>query len=158
MKINKQFLQISVVAFVLSLIRPIISSVLYPFTRTVFPSIPPYIFVAVNYFNALVIYAIAPILIFAVFYFIGKKPNQTLEMRLILFALLIGFIPSFFIGSIIYSAIMWELYIPVVNFLEHMLQSIILFFVAYFLAALAGLSIGQNKQKKLTPTSEPELS
>ena len=147
LKDKKQFLQISAIAFVLALFPQILRIAL----------ISSFFGLLLSYVNALVIYAIAPVLIFTVFYFIGKKPNHTLELRPIMLALLIGFILSFFVGSIIYSA-MWELTLTVVNFLENLLQSIIVFFVAYFLAALAGLSIGQNKQKKLTPISEPELS
>lgn len=157
MKIKKQFLQISVAAFVASLIPQIISAVLSSFTRYAPMDMGSYqLIMFITYVNALVSYAIAPVLIFAVFYFIGKKPELKLELRPILLALLIGFLASFFVGSIVYSAMVMELTLGYI--LAIMLQFIVTFFAADLLAALAGLSIGYIKQKKLTPISEPELS
>jgi RsiW-degrading membrane proteinase PrsW (M82 family) len=110
----------------------------------------------ITYINALVIYAIAPVLIFAVFYFIGKKPELKLELRPILLTLLIGFLASFFVGSIIYSAMVMEMTVDYI--LAIMLHFIMTFFAADLFATLAGLSIGHNRQKKLTSITEQELS
>lgn len=157
MENKKQFLQISVVAFVASLILQIISAVLSSLIHVVPLDMGSYqLVMLITYVNALVSYAIAPVLIFVVFYFIGKKPELTLELRPILLALLIGFLASFFVASIVYSTMIMEM--TVVFILVIMLQYIVNFFVADFLAALAGLSIGYIKRRKLTLTAEPELS
>ena len=158
MKINNQFLRFSGVAFVVSLIPQFIYvllrlSVLYALEDYM----GSYLFVAfIEYFSALIRYAIAPVLIFAVFYFIGKKPDLTLELRSIIVALLIGNIASIIVGSIAYTAAAWE---PSVYFFAaSTLHFAIMFLAADFLGALAGLSIGYIRQKKLMLTSEPEPS
>ena len=157
MENKKQFLQISVIAFVVSLIPLIISAVSLSLIHGVLLDMGSSQFVMlINYVNALVSYAIAPVLIFVVFYFIGKKPELKLELRPILLALLIGFLASFFVGSIIYSALVMEM--TVGYDVSIMLYFIMTFFAAYLFAALAGLSIGHTRQKKLTSITEQELS
>ena len=156
MNIKKQFLQISVVAFVLSLVPHILRTVIYFFVRVMaLDKVGMELFTFLNYFSTLVGYAIAPVLICAVFYFIGKKPDLKLELRPILLALLIGNIASFFIGSIVYVAI---LAFTVDLILVIVLQSLLTFLVADVLAALAGLSMGYIRRKKLTLSAEPELT
>jgi len=90
MNIKKQFLQISTAAFVASLIPQIISAVLSSSIRVVPLDMGSYqLVMLITYVNALVSYAFTPVLIFLVFYFIGKKPELKLELRPILLALLI---------------------------------------------------------------------
>ena len=157
MKIKKLFLQISAAAFVASLIPQIISAVLSSFTHYAPLDVGSYQLVMfITYINAVVIYAIAPVLIFAVFYFIGKKPELKLELRPILLTLLIGFLASFFVSSIIYSAMVLEMTVDYI--LAIMLDFIVTFFAADLFATLAGLSIGHTRQKKLTSITEQELS
>ena len=156
-KIKKNFLQISTAAFTASLIPQIINAVLSSFTHYAPLDIGSYqLIMFITYINTLVSYAIAPVLIFAVFYFIGKKPELKLELRPILLTLLIGFLASFFVGSIIYSAMVMEMTAGYI--LTVMLYFTMTFFAADLFATLAGLSIGHTRQKKLTPITEQELS
>ena len=158
MKITKQFLRLSGVAFVVSLIPQFIYVLLRLFTSYAFQDyIGSYLFIAfIEYFSAVIRYTIAPVLMFAVFYFIGKKPDLTLELRSIIVALLIGTIASIIVGSIAYTAVAWE---PSVYFFAaSILHFAIMFLAADFLAALAGLSIGYIRQKKLTSIAEPQTS
>ena len=96
-----------------------------------------------------------PLLIFTVFYYFGKKPNQKLELQQILLALLVGNITSLYVGSIVYYAILTE-HLGII--LGSIMQATMTFFVADILAALAGLYISYTKRKKLTIVSQPELS
>lgn len=156
MEIKNQFLQISLAAFVLAVIPQILLAVLSFSTRAIFLDVSNYQFVMfISYISAVVRYVIAPFLIFAGFYFIGKKPDLILKLRPILLALLIGNIVSFFVGSIVYSVLVME---GVDSFLGMLLQSLLAYFAANFLAALAGLSISHLRRKKLTLSVEPELS
>ena len=75
-------------------------------------------------------------------------------MRPILLALLIGNIVSSLFGPIIYLAIE----VRTVSLIQIILQSMLTYFVVDFLVALAGLSMGYIKQKKLTSIAEPQTS
>ena len=99
---------------------------------------------------------ISPILIFAVFYLIGKKSDLNWEISSIVLALLIGNLASLFIGLIIYSVMLFEIANGII--LSIMLDLIVPFFVVYFLVALGGLSMGYIGQKKVTLSAEPEPS
>ncbi len=157
LKIKKQFLQISAAAFAVSLIPQISSAFLSSIIRRVTLDMGfSQLIMLVNYVNTLVSYAFAPVLIFAFFYFIGKKSELKLELRQILLALLIGFLASFFVVSIIYSVLFMEMTVSFV--LAIMLHFIVTFLVADLFATLAGLSIGRNKQKKFASITEQELS
>lgn len=156
MKNENQFLRILVVAFVTSLVTQILSAVLTHVRRsTVFWS-PVNLSTLLSSIIMWVSLTIAPILIFAVFYFIGKKPTLIFELKPIMLALLIGNIASFFISSIIHMD--FEMTMSVFAILGSMLGLTFSLLPAFFLAALAGLSIGYIRQKKSTLTAEPELS
>ena len=152
MKIEKHFMRISVIAFILALVPQISGAVLSSLYRAIVDFL---LAEFLSYFNVVVRYVITPILFFAVFYFIGKKPDFELELRPNLLALLIGNIASFFIGSIVYSSTLMGTTVGL--FLALVLQSLLVFFVANVLAALAGLSLGHIRRKKLTLSAEPEL-
>ena len=103
MKNKNQFLQISLTAFVLALVPQILIAVLYRLVYE-YGLIPDYypLVTLFNYVNLLLRFTIIPVLIFAVFYFIGKKLDLNLELRPVMLALLIGNFASLIIGSIIY--------------------------------------------------------
>ena len=112
-----------------------------------------------NYLTVVITLIITPILVFASFYYIGKKPYQAFEMRPILLVLLIGKIASSVVGAIVYLVITRPLIvISIPTIILHISQTILTYFVVDYLAALAGLSIGYFRQKKLTLTPEPEIS
>ena len=96
MKIEKHFMRISVIAFILALVPQISGAVLSSLYREIVDFL---LAEFLSYFYVVVRYVITPILFFAVFYFIGKKPDFELELRPNLLALLIGNIASFFISS-----------------------------------------------------------
>ena len=155
MKISKQFEIILAVSFFIPLIRQMINAVLLRLTPRTLDMGSYYIALLINYLTLVVSLIIIPILIFALFYYIGKKPYLAFEMRTILLALLIGNIASLFVGSVIFSTIAG---IPATDIIVIILQYILTHFVVDYLAALAGLSIGYIRQKKLTLPAEPELS
>jgi hypothetical protein len=159
MKNKNQFLQISLTAFVLALVPQILIAVLYRLVYE-YGLIPDYypLVTLFNYVNLLLRFTIIPVLIFAVFYFIGKKLDLNLELRPVMLALLIGNFASLIIGSIIYSVILARGTISIVNVSENVLISIATLLAVDFFAAFTGLSIGYIRQKKLTLTAEPELS
>jgi len=160
MKIDKQFLQISVAVFLPSLVRGIFAAVSSYYFSSVIVPLPidggVQILWWYNFANSAVKLVIIPIVIFAVFYFIGKKPDTTFEPRPILLALVIGNIVSLVVASIVYSATVLD--ITVARILEVLLQSALNYFVVDFLVALAGLSICHIRRKKLTLNAEPELT
>jgi len=157
MKIDKHFLQISVAAFVLSLVRIILRAVFSFSVRLMVLDMGSYeVYMFLDVFLQIVSYLIFPFLIFAVFYFMGKKTDLTVELRPILLALLIGNIASIVIGSIVYPVIALE--ISVGSILQVMLAFTITYFVTDVFVALAGLFTGNNRRKKLTLSAEPELT
>ena len=154
MKINKQFLRISVIAFVLTLVTQILTTFTYFYfvNRGILIDIDLKIFV-LNYLNVSIRYTITPILIFTVFYLIGKKPNLLFELKPILSALLIGNIVSLFVSAIIYSAVDNEISVSVIARFAGQLMLICL--PMYVFSALAGLAIGYVRLKNLTMKAEP---
>ncbi len=159
MKNKKQFLKIFAVAFVISLVTQILYAIIL-FARLSVPSFLIYAILTVL-FN-LVYFTIAPILIFAAFYFIGKNPNIAFELKPIMLALLIGNIPSLFIGSILCQAVESikniEGLLSAFYFLGTFVGLMAYLLPIYLLSALAGLSIGYIRQRKLTLVPEPESS
>jgi len=111
-----------------------------------------------DYLTIVINLIITPILLFALFYYLGKKSYINFEMRPILLALLIGTIVSSLFGPIIYLAITGYTVRFFVIIPEIILQSTLSHFVVDFLVALAGLSMGYIKQKKLTSIAEPQIS
>lgn len=93
---------------------------------------------------------------FAAFYFIGKNPNLTFELKPIMLALLIGNISSLFVGSILRSAIEPSPFAS--YFLDTLLWLIAYLLPLYLLSALAGSHVGHARQPKLTLIAEPESS
>ncbi len=156
LKNKKQFLQISVTAFVLSLVPQILSAVINLVERSMLIDPDYEIRPLLSFINNWMSFTIAPILIFVVFYFIGKKPNLTFELKPILLALLIGNVASLFISSVIRMAV--EMAISVFAILGSMLGLTLILLPVFFLAALAGLSIGYIRRKKSTSIAESELS
>ena len=148
---KKHFLRIFVAAFILALVPQIVSAVLSLFQRTMIAdTFSIQLATVLGYINVVVRYVVAPLLIFAVFYFMEKETDLKLELRPILLALLIGNIASFFIGSIIYSSTLMGITVDLV--LGITLQVLVALLVANLLAALAGLSMGNIRLKKLTPS------
>ncbi len=153
MKIDKQFSRILVVAFFAPLIRQIVNAAL---ERNI-----PYMVGIENLYTVLLIedliivnsLVITPLLTFALFYYLGKRPYLTFQMRSILLALLIGGIASLVVGPIVYSAI-GSIGLGIGIILQYTLP----YFVVDYITALAGLSIGYIKQKKLLLLDEPELN
>ncbi len=161
MKINKQFQLILAVGFFIPLIRQIANAVLLLLYSIALDIENMFLFWLLSFLTTGVSLIITPILLFALFYYIGKKPFLTFEMRPILLALLIGNIASSLIGSIIYLTIA-EMTVGNIlglgGILGYIFQSILTYFVVDYLAALAGLSIGYIRQKKLALIAEPESS
>ena len=157
MKINRQFQQIFAVAFFMPLIRQIGKAVLEHFRPFAVGIENLYIALLIEYLLIVIGLMIIPAFIFALFYYIGKKPYLTFEMRPILLALLTGNIASLVVGPIVYLAIsgITPYYVQI---LALILESTLTYFVVDYLAALAGLSIGYVRQKKLTPVAKPEPS
>ena len=158
MKINKQFLRISVAMLLLSLVRRILATVSSYYFSSVIVPLPidggVQIFWWNNFVNSVVKVVIIPIVIFAVFYFIGKKPDTTFEPRQILLALVIGNMVAHVVGSIVYSAIVLD--ITVASILQVLLESTLNYFVVDLLVALGGLSMGLIRRKKFTLNAEPD--
>ena len=156
MKNKKQFLKIFAVAFVISLVTQILSVVILLVRPSIFLD-PDYLILnLLSVLFNLVYFTIAPILMFAVFYFIGKKPNLKFELKPIVSALFIGNIVSLFIGSILQSAIgmaPFDFY-----FLGTLFGLIAYLLPIYLLSALAGLYAGYASQSKLTLIAELESS
>ena len=153
---KKQFSRISVAALDLFLVQQILGAVSLRLMNEARLLMFDYQLANFIYIiNLLVSYAIMPLLIFTVFYYFGKKPNQKLELQQILLALLAGNITSLFVGSIVYYAILTE-HLGII--LGSIMQATMTFFVADILAALAGLYISYTKRKKLIIVSQPELS
>jgi len=158
MKNKNQFLKIFAVAFIISLVTQILYAIIL-FAR---PSVPSFLIYAIlTYLFNLVYFTIAPILIFAAFYFVGKNPNLTFELKSIMLALLIGNIASLFIGSILrlgVESIMdieWGLSAYILGTFVGLMAILL---PIYLLSALAGLSIGYIRWQKLTAFPEPESS
>ena len=157
MKDKKQFLQITAAAFVVSLVTQILSVGITLVRNSMIIDFANYeILYLLSMFNMWVSFTIAPILIFTVFYFIGKKPNLLFELKPIMLALLIGNIASLFVSSILHTATVMVSHLP--HFLDLIQQLMLTLLPAFFLSSLAGLSIGYIRQKKLMLTSEPEPS
>ena len=152
MENKKQFLQISIVAFVLSLVTQIFCTIILH-GRPIVTHFP--IYIILNVLHNLMNFAITPVLMFTVFHFIGKKPNLTFKLKPIMSALVIGNIASLFIGSILYPAI--GLPPSAFYFLGAFLGLIAYMLPIFLLSALAGLSVGYIRQKKSTLPAEPEL-
>jgi len=156
LKINKQFLRISVIAFVLTLVTQIFSVVIFSVIRGSLRDPGILSIMLLSYLHSSISYTIGPILIFTVFYLIGKKPNLMFELKSILSALLIGNIVSLFVSAIIYSAEDNEISVSyIVNFTG---QSMLIFLPMYVFSALASLSIGYIRLRNLTMKAEPEPS
>ena len=154
MEINKQFLRISTIAFVLTLVTQILYIAIWQVIQSIHLNTDIQIIMLLNYLSLLVIFAIAPIVMFMVFYSIGKKPNLSFELKPIIFALLIGNIVSLFVSSIFYSVLETEIS---VDFISNYFVVLILTFLSVFvISALAGLSIGFIKRKNLTIKNELE--
>jgi hypothetical protein len=149
MKINKQFQLIFIVAFFIPLIRQIGNAVLENFRPFIVGIENLHFVLLIDYLKIVISLIIVPILIFALFYYIGKKPYITFEMRPILLALIIGNVASLFVGSIVYTAIsgITAYYIQI---LVMILEFTLNYFVVDFLAALAGLSIRYIRKKSST--------
>ena len=156
MKINKQFLRISVIAFVLTLVILILNEVIYFVIRDSLHDIDFLIIRLLNYLSISTSYTIGPILIFTVFYFVGKKTNLMFELKSILSALLIGNIVSLFVITIISSAIQNEMSISYIA--DYGGGLMLIFLSVYVLSALAGLSLGYVRLKNLTMKDELEPS
>lgn len=157
MEINKQFLQISVTTFVLTLVTQILSTVLLLVNQAMFmaPDVLTNfeLMSLINYLTTAVSSVIAPIVLFIVFYFIGKNPNLRFELKPILSTLLIGNIVSLFVSSIIWSVFVTE--ILSVDYVSRHFVILILGFLAFFVfPALAGLSIGFIKRRNLTMVTD----
>ncbi len=149
MKDKKQFLQITAVAFVVSLVTQILGVIVYLVRNSMITDPATLeILVFLSYFVMWESFTIAPILIFAVFYFIGKKPNLLFELKPIMLALLIGNIASLFVSSILHTAT--DMVSDLSHFSGILLQLMLTLLPAFFLSALAGLSIGYIRQKKLS--------
>ena len=157
MKNKNLFLRILVVAFVLSLVTQILIAVITLVRYSMFSGLTDYLILTLlSLIIMWVNFTIAPVLIFAVFYFIGKKPNLIFELKTILLALLIGNIVSLFISSILRSAIGIEMSVFSISIL--MLQFTSTLLPALFFSALAGLAIGYIRGKSLTLSAEQEPS
>ena len=157
MKDKKQFLQITAAAFVVSLVTQILRVIVYLVRNSMITD--PATLEILIFLSILVMwesFTIAPILIFAVFYFIGKKPNLLFELKPIMLALLIGNIASLFVSSILHTAT--DMTSNLSHFLGILLQPMLTLLPAFFLSALAGLSIGYIRQKKLTSIAETQIS
>lgn len=146
MKINKQFQLIFAMAFFIPLIRQICNAILENFRPFIVGIENLYFALLIDYLKIVVSLIITPILIFALFYYIGKKPYIAFEMRSILLALLSGNVASLFFGSIVYTAIS-GITAYHIQILVMVLESALNHFVIDLLVALAGLSIGYIKQK-----------
>ena len=146
LKINKQFQLIFTVAFFIPLIRQTGNAVLENFRPFIVGIENLHFVLLIEYLKIVISLIIIPILIFALFYYIGKKPYIAFEMRPILLALIIGNVASLFVGSIVYTAIsgITTYYIQI---LVLILELTLNYFVVDFLAALAGLSIGFIRKK-----------
>lgn len=153
-RINKQFQLIFAVAFFIPLIRQINNALPLLLIRMSYEVGGYFLLLLFDYLFIVINAIITPILLFALFYYIGKKPYINFEMRPILLALLIGNIVSSLFGPIIYLAIE----VRTVSLIQIILQSMLTYFVVDFLVALAGLSMGYIKQKKLTSIAEPQIS
>ena len=145
MEINKQFLQISAIAFTTSLIPQILSNLMVILRDSTFFFPHMSLSMFLDYVDMCLGFAISPILIFAVFYYFGKKSNIVFEIRQIMFALFIGNIASFLVGSLFFTAIFMQ--ITIFYFTVFLLQFIFAFFVTSFLLGLAGLYMGYTKEK-----------
>ena len=153
MENKKQFLQISIIAFVLSLVTQILCTIILLARPTVTDFL---IYAILNVLYNLVNFAITPILVFTGFYFVGKNPNLKFKLKPIMLALIIGNIASLLIGSILYPAM--ALPPSAFYFLSTFLGLIAYMLPSFLLSALAGLSIGYIRRKKSTLPAEPELS
>ena len=156
MKINKQFLRISVIAFVLTLVAQILYIAIWQVIQSIHLNTDIQIIMLLNHLSSLVIHAITPIVMFMVFYSIGKKPNLSFELKPIIFALLIGNIVSLFVSSIFYSVLETEISVDFIS--DYFVLLIFNSLSVFVLSALAGLSIGFIKRKNLTMKAEPEPS
>lgn len=163
MKNKNQFLKIFAVAFAISLVTQILSVIILLVRPSAFLD-PDYLILnLLTFLLNLTCFTIAPILMFAAFYFIGKNPNLTFELKPIVSALFIGNIASLFIGGILRSVIELS---PFGYFLDTLLEiiasylGILLGIIAYLLpiyllSALTGISMGHIRRQKVTAIPEP---
>ena len=154
MKDKKQFLQISLAAFIIPLLQQIFYGIYMRGIEYYNDRVDLYYsaFLAVGFI-------ITPVLVFAVFYLIGRKPYLTFKLRSIMSALLIGNFASVFFGPVVYSAIVWErVFVNILDPIEMMQFFTTVFFTTNFLVALARLSIGHIRQKKLKSIPETQIS
>lgn len=133
------------VAFVASIIivplyRAFISSILGEWGLFVF------------YIVASICFVLYPILVFTVFYFLGKRINLSLELRPILIALFVGAFAGRLVGSC--AEVFWLNPLRSVTFGDALITVVyVSVFAGFFgeaFVALAGLFIANLKKKRVT--------